>query len=89
MKKIATALLLVLAAVLIAAPSAAAEKNRKELAIIRTAVAESPAPEPAAGPRWFKLVVTDDRCHKDIVKLSLPIGLCELFLSIWMISGPN
>ena len=83
MKKTATALLLVLAAALIAAPASAAERNRKELTMIRTAVAESPSPaaEPSAPPRWFKLVVTDDRCHKDIVKLSLPIGLCELFLS--------
>ena len=81
MKKTATALLIVLAAALLAAPSMASEKNRKELTIIRKAVADTPTPEPAAKPRWFKLVVTDDRCHKDVVKLSLPIGLCELFLN--------
>ena len=82
MKKTAIALLIVLAAALIVAPSMASEKNRKELTMIRMAVADaSPAAEPAARPRWFKLVVTDDRCHKDIVRLSLPIGLCELFLN--------
>jgi hypothetical protein len=81
MKKNVLALILVLAAVLAAAPLAAAEKNRADLTVIRKAVADAPATEPAARPRWFKLVVTDDRCHKDVVKLSLPIGLCELFLS--------
>ncbi len=82
MKKTATALLIVLAAAFLASPSLASEKNRKELSIIRTAVADAPAPEPASRPRWFKLVVTDDRCHRDVVKLSLPIGLCELFLNM-------
>jgi hypothetical protein len=81
MKKNAIALLVVLIAALLIAPLSAAEKNRKDLTVIRTAVAAAPAAEPAAPPRWFRLVVTDDRCHKDIVKLSLPIGLCEFFLS--------
>ncbi len=81
MKKTAIALLVVLAAAWIAVPLAASEKNRGDLNVIRKAVAEAPDPEPAAGPRWFKLVVTDDRCHKDVVRINLPIGLCELFLS--------
>ncbi|MGD0782059.1 MAG: hypothetical protein ABSA30_04265 [Candidatus Aminicenantales bacterium] len=80
MKKTAIALLVVLSAAWIAAPSSASERNRGELNAIRKAVAEAPDPEPAGAPHWFKLVVTDDRCHKDVVRLSLPIGLCELFL---------
>jgi hypothetical protein len=80
MKKNAIALLVVLTAGLLIAPLAAAEKNRKDLTVIRTAVAAAPTAEPAAPPRWFKIVVTDERCGKDVFKLSLPIGLCELVL---------
>jgi hypothetical protein len=81
MKKTATALLLVLVAAWVAAPLSAVEKNRGELTVIRKAVMDAPVSERDAKPRWFKLVVTDDRCHKDVVKISLPIGLCELFLN--------
>jgi hypothetical protein len=76
MKKTVLALILVLAA----APLSAAEKNRADLTVIRKAVLDGPVAGPAAESHWFKLVVTDTRRNREIVKISLPIGLCELFL---------
>lgn len=78
MKKIALLLTAVLIVGLAAVP--AAEKNKADLAAIKKAVAENPAPETAAAAKWFKIIVLDAKTGKEKVKVTLPLSLVEIFV---------
>jgi hypothetical protein len=78
MKRIALLLTAVLIIGIAAVP--AAEKNKADLAAIKRAVAENPAPETAPAAKWFKVLVIDARTNKEKVKITLPISLVEIFV---------
>lgn len=78
MKKIALLLAVVLIVGIVAVP--AAEKNKADLAAIKKAVAENPAPESAPAAKWFKILVIDARTNKEKVKVTLPLSLVEIFI---------
>jgi hypothetical protein len=79
MKKITSlAVVIVLAAVF--AMSAAKAENRDDLQAIKKAVKENPNYEAGKDVRWFKVLVTDAKTNKDRVRITLPIGIVEVFL---------
>jgi hypothetical protein len=79
MKKIAIAVLAVVAISLIAVPVLRAE-GANDFQAIQKAVKQNPAYEEGKEARWFKVLVTDTKTGKDKVKITLPLALVEAFL---------
>lgn len=79
MKKIAVlALGLALAGFVMAPVFGAAHED--DLQAIKKAVKRNPCGQPGKEAKWFKILVVDNRCHKEIVKVTVPIALIEVFL---------
>jgi len=73
-KKTALIMIVALAVGIAAVPLSAFD--RKDLTAIRNAVDN----EAAKDVKWFKVLVTDARTKKETVKITLPVGLVEIFL---------
>jgi len=79
MKKIISLILVIVLAAVFAMSTAKAE-NRDDLQAIKKAVKENPNYEAGKDVRWFKVLVTDAKTNKDRVRITLPIGIVEVFL---------
>jgi hypothetical protein len=73
-------LALAIMGLMVLAPVAARADRRDDLQAIKKAVKENPAYEPGKEVRWFKILVTDHRSHKETVRITLPIAVFDLFM---------
>jgi hypothetical protein len=53
--------------------------HEDDLQAIKRAVKQNPSGHQGKEVKWLKVLVVDNRCHKDIVKLTVPISLIEIF----------
>lgn len=61
----------------LAAPVFAAG-NEDDLKVIKRVVKGDQGGEPGRTAKWFKVLVTDNKSGKDIVKITLPISIARL-----------
>jgi hypothetical protein len=57
-----------------------ADDHKDDLQAIKKAVRQSPLHEPGRGVKWFKLLVVNDKTDKEMVKVTVPISVLEIFL---------
>ena len=78
MKRIASVVLAVFALGVMAAGGTVFPSD--DLQAVRKAVKENPSYEEGAEVRWFKVLVQDTRTNKNLIKVTLPIALIEIFI---------
>jgi len=79
MRKHAALLLTVLALVYFLSPIFAGGFD-DDLQAIKKAVKENPNYEAGKEAQWFKVLVTDNKTNKDVVRITVPLCLVEMFL---------
>jgi hypothetical protein len=57
-----------------------ANDHEDELQAIKKAVKQNPLHESGRGVKFFKLLVINDKTDKEIVKVTVPISVLEIFL---------
>jgi hypothetical protein len=79
MKKYAGSALAVLALIYLLSPVFAGGAD-DDLRVIKKAVKENPHYETGKEVQWFKVLVTDNKTNRDVMKVAVPLCLVEIFL---------